>query len=161
HRVVYPLFADESDDWTLADWCDQCHRKGGLVVWTRLVAEGAADLGSGYGERLADLILGKIDALELDPLWPLEDFAEDHWYSFLKCGCRIPLVGASAKTCNADLLGCWRTYARLQPGEEFTYRNWIEAVRAGRIFMTNGPILSFTVDGQDPGAVINLSSLDQ
>jgi hypothetical protein len=161
HRVVYPLIAADSEDWTLADWCDQCHRKGGLVIWTGPVAQAVPDAGSGYGERLADLMLGKIDALELDSLWPLNDFAEDHWYSFLNSGCRVPLVGASAKTCNADLLGGWRTYTRLQPGEEFTYRNWIEAARAGRLFITNGPILSFTVDGQDPGEVINLSSLDQ
>ena len=161
HRVIYPLFMDRSEDWTLADWCDQCHRKGGLVVWTGPIAFRAVDIGAGYGERLADLILGKIDALELDSLWPLNDFAGEHWYSFLNCGCRVPLVGVSAKTSNADLLGSWRTYARLQPGEELTYRNWIEAVRAGRIFLTNGPLLSFTVDGQDPGAVLNLSSLDQ
>jgi hypothetical protein len=71
------------------------------------------------------------------------------------------MVGASTKACNADVLGDWRTYARLQPGEEFTYQNWIEAVRAGRVFVTNGPILSFTVNGQDPGAVLDLPSLEQ
>ena len=40
HRVVYPLNfggADATDDWSLGDWCDQCHRKGGLVVWTNAV----------------------------------------------------------------------------------------------------------------------------
>src|SRR5207247_343650 len=36
HRIVFPLRFGGSaglDDWTLADWCDQCHRKGGLVTW--------------------------------------------------------------------------------------------------------------------------------
>jgi hypothetical protein len=35
HRVVYPLtFGGPGgfDNWTLMDWCDQCHRKGGLVL---------------------------------------------------------------------------------------------------------------------------------
>src|SRR5262249_45861551 len=38
HRVVYPLRfgGDLADDWSLADWCDQCHRKRGLVVWPDL-----------------------------------------------------------------------------------------------------------------------------
>src|SRR5581483_9614438 len=37
HRVIHPLSVAPSDlsaGWTLSDWCDQCHRKGGLVVWT-------------------------------------------------------------------------------------------------------------------------------
>jgi hypothetical protein len=164
HRVVYPLFVDDTTrptDWTLADWCDQCHRKGGLVVWTDVFAQGGRDIGLGYGERLADLILGKIDAVEPYTLWPLNRFVEKHWYPFLQCGSRVPLAGASAKSSNADLLGSWRTYARLQPDEPFTHQTWIEALRAGRTFVTNGPILSFTVDERDPGSVIDLPSLDQ
>src|SRR5262249_22045322 len=58
---------------------------------------------------------------------------------------------------NLDVLGHPRTYARLEPGQEFTYQNWIEAVRAGRTFVTNGPFLFLTVNGQDPGSVIDLS----
>jgi hypothetical protein len=164
HRVVYPLFVDAASrpiDWTLAAWCDQCHRKGGLVVWTDLLAKGGMDVGLGYGERLADLILGKIDAVEPHTLWPLNAYAEEHWYTLLNCGYRVPLAGASAKTSNTDLLGSWRTYARLLPGEPFNYHTWIESVRAGRTFVTNGPILSFTVDGQDPGSLLKLPSLEQ
>ena len=35
HRPVFPLAfgGEESDDWGVCDWCDQCHRKGGLTVW--------------------------------------------------------------------------------------------------------------------------------
>ena len=55
------------DDWSLADWCDQCHRKGGLVIGANPRREGA---GPTPGETLADLILGKIDALEIfRPRW--------------------------------------------------------------------------------------------
>ena len=35
HRAVYPLtfgHMDETDDWSLSDWCDQCHRKKGLAI---------------------------------------------------------------------------------------------------------------------------------
>ena len=42
-----------------------------------------------------------------------------------------------------------------------TYTNWIEAVRAGRTFLTNGPLLSFTVNGQEPGATIHLPQAGQ
>jgi hypothetical protein len=39
-----------------------------------------------------------------------------------------------------------------------SYRNWIEAVRAGRTFVTNGPMLSFTVNAQEPGSTLDLSN---
>jgi hypothetical protein len=140
HRVVYPLTfggPNGTDDWTLADWCDQCHRKGGLVI------------GHGCrGEILADLILGKIDALDVT--------ATKEWEELLNIGLRVPLAAGSGKRSNRDLLGSPRTYARLQPSKEFTYKNWIEAVRAGRTVVTNGPLLSFTVNDQDPGAVLDL-----
>ena len=69
---------------------------------------------------------------------------------------RVPLVGGSGKRDNWSILGSKRTYGRLEQGQEFTYKNWIEAVRAGRTFVSNGPLLFFTVDGQDSGAVIKL-----
>ena len=37
HRAIYPLTfggGDDTDDWSVSDWCDQCHRKNGLTVWT-------------------------------------------------------------------------------------------------------------------------------
>lgn len=158
HRVVYPLTfggPDGVDDWTLRDWCGQCHRKGGLVVWTRAWHE-ARDFP--LGEPLADLILGTVDAFEIDfyedsPFDVLSD-----WYGLLNCGFRVPLAGGSGKDSNGLPLGAMRTYARLQPGESLTYKGWIDAVRAGRTFATNGPLLSFTVDGHDPGAVIDVES---
>ncbi|HEV3256035.1 MAG TPA: CehA/McbA family metallohydrolase [Gemmataceae bacterium] len=164
HRVVHPLVVDWDEglgDWALADWCDQCRRKGGLTVCTSLFD---SDFGGQqcYGEILAALILAKMDAIELDAFSQVDEKQlEDHWYTFLNAGCRTPLTGAGGKASNATLLGAERTYARLRPGEPLTYGAWIEAVRAGRTFITNGPLLSFTVNGHDPGAIIDLPSLDQ
>jgi hypothetical protein len=157
HRVVYPLsFGGRNGraDRRLADWCDQCHRKGGLVVWT----ETRGDAGRfAYGEPLADLILGKVDAFEITGEWSISDSVE-RWYSLLNAGLRVPLVGGSGKTSNRTALGMMRTYARLTPGQELSYATWVEAVRSGRTFVTNGPLLSLTVDGKDPGTIFNLPS---
>jgi hypothetical protein len=166
HRIVYPLRFGEPftlDDWTLADWSDQCHRKHGLVVW---VPEQLPDYDEDYatlhwGELPADLALGKVDALEFNWAWELNSEIVKEYYGFLNLGFSLPLVGGSNKTTNQELLGGWRTYARLQPGEEFNYKNWIEAVRAGRTFATKGALLILTANGQDPGAVINLESPNQ
>jgi hypothetical protein len=168
HRVVYPLIFGGpagTDNWSLADWCDQCHRKQGLVVGDNFF--GHSD-GHPQGEVLADLLLGKVDALQIDDFENPEadaGFQQEsvlrEWYGLLNCGFRVPLVGGSGKMCNLDVLGQPRTYARLEPGQEFTYKNWIEAVRAGRTFVTNGPMLPFTVNGQDPGAVLDLDAKAQ
>jgi hypothetical protein len=163
HRAVFPLSAGgpgNSDTWTLADWCDQCHRKGGLVI-----GEGFFGAPPKFprGELLADLVLGKVDALQMDGFENPEVDRElgqepllQAWYQWLDCGFRTPLVGGSGKDCNLTVLGSPRTYALLLPDQPFTYRNWIEAVRAGRTFVSNGPLLRFTVNGQPSGAVLDL-----
>src|SRR5262249_23203113 len=66
------------------------------------------------------------------------------------------LVGGSGKDSNAVALGAVRTYARLPKDEAPTYAAWIEAIRAGRTFATNGPLLTMTADGADPGATLAL-----
>jgi hypothetical protein len=161
HRPVYPLSfggPDGFDDWALADWCDQCHRKGGLVVGDSYFESFYAH-GYARGELLADLILGKLDALRIEDHEIPEPNGQPvlaDWYDLLDCGFRVPLVAGSHKDSNRAVLGQPRTYARLQPGEELTYKAWVEAVRAGRTFVSSGPLLTFTVNDQGPGAVLNL-----
>jgi hypothetical protein len=152
HRVVYPLHF-EHINWTLADWCGQCHRKGGLVAWPEHDPWPLIRDDDFVSEGLIDLILGKVDALEVD-LLPWEAEKELDWYTLLNAGLRVPLLGASRKKANTTALGCLRTYARLSPGDDFSFKNWIEAVRAGRTFVTNGPILDFTINGHGPGSVL-------
>jgi hypothetical protein len=66
-------------------------------------------------------------------------------------------MGASGKDRNTVVLGAVRTYARLEPEHEFSYGAWTESVRAGRTFVTDGPLLSLAVNGHEPGAVLPLS----
>jgi hypothetical protein len=157
HRAVYPLTfggPDGTDDWTLADWCDQCHRKNGLVVWTHTARE---DAEFGVGEPLIDLVLGKVDAFEIDHFEDSPFDALPLWYNVLDAGIRVPLIGSSGKESNASALGVMRTYARYQAGKTLEYKPWIEAVRAGRTFVTNGPLLHFTANDQDPGDVLEIN----
>lgn len=147
HRVVHPLSfgePDAADDWSVSDWCDQCHRKGGLTVWAS-----PFEIPHG-GEALVALVNGKIDAIEADgrprrvPLLPA-------WYQLLNAGFRVPLVGASGADSNRVPVGAVRTYARLPPGAPLTLGAWIEAVRAGACFATTRPLLTFTAGGRGPG----------
>jgi hypothetical protein len=155
HRAVFPLSfggPDGTDDWSVADWCDQCHRKRGLVVWPdlpRLTPEAL------QGEALAAALLGKIDAFEVSAVRDEEPCALADWYALLGCGLRLPLAGGSGKDSNGIAVGAMRTYAKLRPGEELSYGAWVTAVRAGRTFVTNGPLLTLDVNGQGPGHIFS------
>lgn len=154
HRPVFPLAFggdDGADDWSVCDWCDQCHRKGGLTVWVNAFLPAAGVRG---GEALVAAVLGKIDAIEFDggpraaAFWP--------WvYTLWDAGYRIPLAGGSGKACNRTPLGAVRTYARIPAAEAFTYKTWVEAVRAGRTYATAGPLLSLDVEGHGPGSTVD------
>src|SRR5262249_406209 len=139
--------SESTYQWTLADLCEQCHRKGGLVVVLDFMEQFHR-----VGEVLADAILGLIDAIAC-PRFAFDDPDRlQPWFDLLEASLSIPLVGGSYKSSNAELLGGIRTYAQLGTGAEFTYKNWIEAVRNGRTFVTSGPILLLDIDGHGPGA---------
>jgi hypothetical protein len=140
HRIVYPLTFDDPG-WVLDDWCGQCHRKKGLVVWTEPQHQTADFV---YGEPLAHAVLGNVDAFELtffedSPFDALADY-----YKLLDAGIVLPLVGASGKGSNATPAGCMRTMAFLDSFEDRSYSTWIESVRKGQTYVSNGPILTFT-----------------
>src|SRR5262245_21493816 len=145
HRAGFPLtfgHADETDDWSLADWCDQCHRKKGLVVWCDAYRPEAGLPG---GEALVNAILGRVDAIEIDAGERSAAFLP-LWYRLLHSGVRLSLVGGSGEDSNRLALGGMRT---LTPSDEvWSYGEWVEHVRSGRTVATNGPFLRLLVDDQ-------------
>ncbi len=154
HRPVFPLRfgqPDEPDHWSVADWCDQCHRKKGLVVWPEL-PRFTDD--HPQGEALAALILGKINAFEVGPGADFGGPSFQLYYRLLNCGLRPVLVAGSAKDSNAVPLGTVRTYARVLADQKPDTGTWIEAVRAGRTFVTDGPLLSLAACDQGPGSIV-------
>jgi hypothetical protein len=146
HRVVYPLNITDTDhsEWTMRDWCGQCHRKKGLVVWSNSLGLVRP---SPFGEPLADLILGETDAFEISDAEGLlaGDFAM--YDKLCRAELILPLVAGSGKQSNQEMVGGLRTYALCPADQAFTYSNWIEAVRAGRTFVSNGPSLQLAIDG--------------
>ncbi|MGI9626478.1 MAG: CehA/McbA family metallohydrolase, partial [Longimicrobiales bacterium] len=53
------------------------------------------------------------------------------------------------------LLGSMRTYVKTPDGS-LTMEGWFEGLRAGRAFVSSGPLIDLTVSGQAPGARIRL-----
>jgi hypothetical protein len=158
HRPVFPLrfgAPASSDDWSVADWCDQCHRKAGFVTWPdlpRLTEEHP------QGEALAALVLGKIDAYEVCSIPDPQPAAIRHYYRLLNAGLRPTLVAGSGKESNAVPLGALRTYVRVLPDVPFTAESWVTIAAQGRTFITTGPLLSLVAGDQaGPGDRVALS----
>jgi hypothetical protein len=148
---VYPMSASGPSEsylgdpvWTsLADWTDACHKREGLAV--------AVHFPYPTAELAADMVLGKIDAVEI---YPYGDYFNTlrlrDWYRYLNCGYRVPCVGGTDKMGAYMPAGANRTYAHIG-SEPPDFANWAKAVRKGNTFCTTGPLLLLTVDGRAPG----------
>src|SRR5438445_1495452 len=108
-------------------------------------------------ELPVDAALGKVDYMEVMGY-------SDHlvtsgiWYRLLNCGFRIPAgAGTDAFPNFASLRGppgLVRVFVRSGPRLE--RRSWMAALRAGRTFVTNAPLLEFTLAGREIGDEIRL-----
>ena len=136
---------------TMAEWAARCLEQGGLVVMPHAP--------NPQCERAADIVLGMVDAMEMMTFNPcdlqLNPYGIADWYRYLNLGYRLPIVGGSDKMAAASQLGGVRTYTQLG-AREFTYDNWMAALRAGNSFVTVGPLAELTVAGRAPGAVVEL-----
>jgi len=76
-------------------------------------------------------------------------------YGVLNLGIRLtPTAGTDFPCGFASPPGSERFYTRIDGALD--YPKWLDAVRSGRTFVTNGPLLDFTIDGRGPGATIDL-----
>jgi hypothetical protein len=81
-------------------------------------------------------------------------WAMDVYYRFLNCGFRLAVSAGSATGVKAAPLGYNRVYVK--PRGKFSYDEWFRALKEGRSFATNGPMLFLTVDGKEPGDTLRL-----
>ncbi len=78
-------------------------------------------------------------------------WSEAIYHHLLNCGLRIPPTAGSGSGSNGNPLGANRVYAYC--GEQCTPAIWLEAMKAGQVMVTNGPLLRTKVEGQLPGHV--------
>ncbi len=124
--------------------CDDAKRQGGIVIWCH----------NGQGmEAPVAAALGKVDAMNLfDPYWNDPEYSL--WYHMLNCGIKLPAsTGSDWFVCSAN-----RVYS--QTGGQFQYGAWLQGVRQGNTFITNGPAVFLSVNGQPPGSTLRCSPGD-
>ncbi|MFC1529078.1 CehA/McbA family metallohydrolase, partial [Candidatus Latescibacterota bacterium] len=74
---------------------------------------------------------------------------------YLNCGFTVMPSAGSASGVLPNPLGFNRVYVRVDG--EFTYDNWFRALKAGQSFITNGPMLTMTVNDRQMGETVTLS----
>lgn len=75
----------------------------------------------------------------------------DIYYHLLNSGVRLPPSAGSGSGVMANPLGYNRVYVHC--GEDFSYENWFAGLKAGKVVVTNGPMIRPLANGQLPGHV--------
>jgi hypothetical protein len=115
----------------------------------------------GLGRELPVLATsGNLDGLDIGSYGNVGDVAIGSWTQLQNCGFNIPVSAGTDSHVSRYLgrpPGGYRVYAH-ERGGPHTPSRWVSALRAGRTFVTNGPLIpEFTVDGAEAGAVLDRS----
>ena len=78
-------------------------------------------------------------------------WTQEIYYHILNCGLRVPPSAGSASGVLPNPVGYNRVYVHL--GRDLDYKNWWKGLKAGRSFVTNGPLLLVRANGHLPGHV--------
>jgi Tol biopolymer transport system component len=159
----YPNTAAASLFPTNADVADLAHARGALVGYVHPFEEEPQPLThpahTDADELPVDVALGKVDYLEI------VSFADHQatagvWYRLLNLGFRLPAAGGTDAMADYATLrgpvGLNRVYASIADGP-LESAAWLAALREGRTFATNGPLLDFSLAGQPVGSSVTLA----
>jgi TolB protein len=151
------------DDRTNATALRHARDHGGLGGYVHPVAlddpltpETAASVPTGF---VADAVLGEIDFIELACLWTDEVGTAALWHEVLNIG--VPLAASAGSDVMNDYyrtmaIGSTRVYVK--PDEYLTSESFLGALKKGRSFVSNGPLLEFEVQGKGPGEAVDASA---
>jgi hypothetical protein len=177
--LVQPLFTGFRGTATFedyppnADLADRAHEQGGVVSYVHpfiasqdtfnhyeasdFKREWNFDAGYEALELPVDLALGKVEALDLATRFDTFDLTAMVYQRLLNCGFRLAVGAGTDVYANLKRnppIGIERMYA-FSPNS-FSYANYIDGMKAGRTFATNGPMIALSVNGQPIGSTITL-----
>jgi hypothetical protein len=136
---------------------DMAHQQQGLVGYAHPY-ETVSDPFKDARELPADVALGKVDYIEVVGFADHRVTAEI-WYRLLNCGFRLPTgAGTDAMANFASLrgpVGLNRVYSRV-PAGPLNIGAWLDSLKHGRTFATNGPLLGFSLGDRQPGDELHL-----
>lgn len=120
------------------------HKQGGLTGYAHV--RSAFNIGAHVGLAM-DVPFGLVDFVELMPV--IDDVKI--WFDFLNLGYKLsPAAGTDYPY--GYLPGTVRNYVKVR--KPYSVQGWFDGLKAGRTFVTNGPMLEFNINGQSMGSDI-------
>ncbi len=146
----------------------EAHGLGATVIYAHPVSVDPAEMAdtrldwpySGLARELpVDLLIGEVDAYDLFSYSNSGmNASRELWFDLLNLGRRLPVSAGTDAGLNRYFdppIGGYRVYVRSPGGLDFA--SWLENLRAGHSFATNGPLLmECTLDGVAPGDTLSL-----
>lgn len=161
--VGYPGTAMASLVPSNADIADLAHARHALVGYVHPFDEAPHPLDAHEplsNELPVDVALGKVDYMEILGFSD-HRYTADVWYRLLNLGFRLPAgAGTDAMANFASLrgpVGMNRVFVRVPEGV-LDNTAFLQGLRQGRSLATNGPLLGFTLGGQEVGDELQLPS---
>jgi hypothetical protein len=164
-QLIEPVTTRQPYSYPLhAQVCDRVHAQGGFVSWAHFPSMPSL-------ESPLDVAMEKLDGLEILcvieprelPVYVRKLVPEmtansglRMWYRYLNCGFQLAATAGTDKMTTFVTVGANRVYAHVDG--EFTYQSWVNALKRGRTFVSNNPILTFTVNGQEAGSQLALAA---
>jgi Tol biopolymer transport system component len=137
----------------------EARKQGGVVSYVHPIgtARDVFDVNIGAKEAPIAAAFGAMDSIDV---LPGGGTAYDLWYAFLNCGFQFaPGAGTDTFTNRRGIFqipGGVREYVEV--GSVMNWDRWMERYREGRNFVTNGPLVTFTVNGSPMGSEIRVPS---
>jgi len=135
----------------------EAKKQGGVVSYVHPMGGFGDVYDTGLGAKEAPLTaaVGGMDAIDI---LPFGDGARELWYRLLNCGFHI------APGAGTDVFTNWRGINNIPGGSRqyvevggaMNWDRWIARYKEGRAFVTSGPLVSFTANGQAVGSVIRI-----
>jgi TolB protein len=147
------------DDRLNAEPLREARRQGGAGLYVHPVTRPDPFTDSGLAaiplELVADAAHGDVDLLEVVCLWSNSVGTTELWYRLLNAG--FPVAPSGGTDVMTDFhrtmaLGSTRVYVR--PEGAFDFDSYLAGLKAGRSFVTTGPMVDLTVSGRHPGDVL-------
>ena len=126
------------------------HGDGGLFGYAHVAIDG---FNVSWGLAL-DVPLGIVDFVEMLQMGVLNT---EYLYDFLNLGYKL-LPSAGSDYPYIHIAGAERVYVKV--GESFSVSNWFNAWRNQRSFVSNGPVIEFSVNGDEQGTEYEVSRGD-
>jgi hypothetical protein len=116
------------------------HLQGGTAIWCH----------NNWGrEDVPNFVSGKLDAQNIFDGGSHGSY-EDSFYHYLNAGIRVPFSTGT----DWFMYDLARVYTKVQGS--LGIKSWLDALVAGRSFISNGPLLHLNIEGEDLGGTVDL-----